>query len=693
MVAPRVPGVSLEDSLHAPSTGDQAFGLGRDAPSGARVRPAAHTVLSRFKSPLTELVQPSPHPPLLLAARNISKTHALHPLFSGVSLTIAEGDRLGLIGPNGAGKSTLLKLLAGQDRPDEGDIVTAKGLRAVYVPQQDSFNEDSSARDVVIEAGLEGGGWGTGEGAVIHDRHEAEVLAEMILTRVGFDDGHPGTAAGGLSGGWRKRLSIARALAMCGGEPDLLLLDEPTNHLDLEGIEWLESLVLRAGKSNTSFASVFVTHDRTFLENCATRIVELSAAYPEGTLGTLGNYTEFLRRKEEFLSGQARAEQAMANQVRRDLAWLARGPQGRGTKAKGRINSSHDRIETLADIKARNAAAVGSGVRVDFNATGRRTQKLLAAKGISKELGGRTLFQSLDFELGVGDCLGLLGPNGSGKTTLIRVLTGEIAPDSGAVVRSDPPPRIAVFSQRRRDFDPATLLREALSPVGDQVRFRGRAMHITAWSRRFLFRDEQLEQPVGSLSGGELARIHIARVMLEPADVLVLDEPTNDLDIPTLEMLEEALEEFPGALVLVTHDRAMLNRLATEVLALDGQGGCGLFAGLDQALGAAAADAARRGDREKRTPQESPGRSPDPASPAPPIRRKLSYTEQREYDTIEGRIAEAEANAAAAEARLGDQAMLTDHEAMARACEELSRAQGSVAALYARWQELESKRG
>lgn len=627
---------------------------------------------------------------MLLTARNISKTHALHPLFTGVSLTIAEGDRLGLIGPNGAGKSTLLKLLAGQDRPDEGEIVGAKGLRAVYVPQQDSFQEGETALAVVTEAGMAGAG--TMGAAVIHDSHEAEVLAEMILTRVGFDQAHAATPAGRLSGGWRKRLSIARALATCAGEPDLLLLDEPTNHLDLGGIGWLEGLVLSARNRNASFASVFVTHDRAFLENCATRIVELSAAYPEGTLGALGNYTEFLRRKEEFLSGQARAEQAMANQVRKDLAWLARGPQGRGTKAKGRIGSSHARIDTLADIKTRNAAAAGAAVRVDFNATERRTRKLLAAKGISKSLGGRLLFKDLDLELGAGDCLGLLGPNGSGKTTLIRVLTGEVPPDSGAVIRSDPPPRIAVFSQHRRDFDPATLLRDALSPVGDQVRFRGRAMHITAWSRRFLFRDEQLEQPVGSLSGGELARIHIARVMLEPADVLVLDEPTNDLDIPTLETLEEALEDFPGALLLVTHDRAMLNHLATEVLSLDGRGGCGLFAGLDQALRAAAADEARRAEPEKNT-TPAPEQSPPAASPGLPIRRKLSYTEQREYGTIEQRIAEAEATAAAAEARLSDKAVLADHAAMARACEELSKAQGLTSALYARWEELESKRG
>ncbi|MCC6676735.1 MAG: ABC-F family ATP-binding cassette domain-containing protein [Phycisphaerales bacterium] len=615
---------------------------------------------------------------MLLHARAISRSFAHRPLFTGVSLSIAEGDRMGLIGPNGAGKSTLLRILAGEDTPDDGQVVPARGLRAVYIPQQDVFPEDQTPRAILTAAALAG---------PIHDHHEAEITADMVLARVGFDEARADSPAGSLSGGWRKRLSIARALASRGGEPDLLLLDEPTNHLDLDAIRWLEELLTRQPSGTAGFASVFVTHDRTFLENIATRIVELSIAYPEGTLAVDGNYSEFLRRKEEFLSGQARAQQALGNQVRKDLAWLARGPQARRTKAKSRIDSSFSRIDQLADLQARNAAAVTAGARVDFTATGRRTRKLLAAKAISKALGGRQLFTDLDVELGVGDCLGLLGPNGSGKTTLIRTLTGDLAPDSGEVILSEPPPRIVVFSQHRRDFHPDTPLREALSPGVDQVRFRGQPMHITAWSRRFLFRDEQLDQPVKSLSGGELARIHIARLMLEPADVLVLDEPTNDLDIPTLETLEEALESFPGALILVTHDRAMLDRLATEILSFDGAGRADYFASLDQALNAQSARAIRPGA----TPGPAAS-SPAAAPAAPPARKKLTYNEQREYDTIEQRIAEAEARAAAAEAALADPAVVADHTRMARACAGLEEAQRQVAALYTRWEELESKK-
>ncbi len=664
---------------------------------------------------------------MLLTARTISKTHGLRTLFSGVSFTVLPGERIGFVGPNGAGKSTLLKLLAGDDKPDAGTITVAKGIRTVYVPQHDRFGtesdppeapdgshdfhghfpdvtgEDRSARHIVTAAALASGG-------TIHDVYEAEVLADSILVRLGFDEGHSLAPARSLSGGWRKRLSIARGLAAAGGEPDLLMLDEPTNHLDVEGIEWLEDFLRRTPGGRTNSASVFVTHDRQFLEGVATRIVELSAAYPDGTLSADGNYTDFLRRKDEFLSGQAKAQQALANQVRQDLAWLARGPQARRTKAKSRIESSYNRIDDLAELKNRNAAANAGAVRVDFTGTDRQTKKLIAAVEISKSLGGRKLFSDVTLALGVGDVLGLLGPNGSGKTTLIRVLTGELEPDSGYVKRSDPAPKVVVFSQHRKDFEPTTLLADALCPVSNQLRFRGQAMHITAWSRRFLFRDEQLQQPVGSLSGGELARIHIARIMLEPADVLVLDEPTNDLDIPTLEVLEEALEDFPGAVILVTHDRAMLGRLSTDILSLDGLGGARMMASLDQALASAkaarqaAAAAVRKQEGAKAAAAQAAqaasqaasgsasgaaGESAAPAAKAKP--KKLTYNEQRELDAMEKNIAAAEARVAKAEAAVGDPAVIGDHVKMAAACKELETAHAQVETLFARWQELESR--
>lgn len=643
---------------------------------------------------------------MLLAARSISKVYGLRTLFRGVSLSIDEGERIGLIGPNGAGKSTLLKVLAGQEQPDDGELIITKGLRAAYVAQLDTFPErladahndhaPAQKREHDAPTAREIVALGAMRAPQVHDRYEADVVADIILGKIGFDDAHAAAPAAALSGGWRKRLSIARSLASLGGEPDLLLLDEPTNHLDLEGIAWLESLLKKplAG-GGRGFASIFVTHDRAFLEGVATRVVELSRAYPDGTLAVDGNYTEFLRRKEEFLTSQSRAEQSLANQVRKDLAWLARGPQARRTKSKSRIESSHGRIDELGELKARNAAASAGGARIDFTGTGRKTRKMLAARGIAKSIGDKRLFAGVDIELGAGDCLGLVGPNGSGKTTLIRVLTGDLAPDEGEVRLAEPRPRVVVFSQHRRDFPPTMLLRDALSPV-DQVRMPGEgggAMHITAWSRRFLFRDEQLAQQMQDLSGGELARVHIARMMLEPADILVLDEPTNDLDIPTLEVLEETLEEFAGALILVTHDRAMLGRLATEVLLLDGRGNATPHTDLDQALAAAARTEEPASSPQSKDPRAaaSPAESA-PASPAPSqTKKKLSYNEQREYDGLEAKILDAESRAAELEARLGDPEVVNDHARMARACRELEEAQARVAALYARWEELEAK--
>ncbi len=642
---------------------------------------------------------------MLISARGIAKTLGLRQLFHGVSLSIDEGDRIGLIGPNGAGKSTLLKIIAGlpdpagHTGPDEGELTLAKGARVVYVGQQDTFPSRDDAPELTCRAVLVRSALDAGPAADVHDEHEADLVADSVLSRLNFDDARAAAHPATLSGGWRKRLAIARGLAACGGAPDLLLLDEPTNHLDLDAIAWLEEFLRRTRTAhNAPMASAFVTHDRAFLESVATRVVELSRAYPQGTLAVDGNYSEFLRRKAEFLDAQARSEQALAGQVRKDLAWLSRGAKARRTKSKSRIDASYERMDELAELKSRNAAAGAGAARVDFTDSGRKTRKFIQAAGIAYAVpthaGPRTLFTGVDLAVGVGDCLGLLGPNGSGKTTLIRVLTGELKPAAGTLKYSDPAPRIVVFSQYRADFDPTITLADALCPVSDQVRFRGQAMHITAWSRRFLFRDEQLAQPVRTLSGGELARVHIARIMLEAADVLVLDEPTNDLDIPTLEVLEEALEEFPGALILVTHDRAMLDRLATDIVALDGRGGAGMFATVDQAVAAmvrgnaAHATASNAGRRAEAKPE-----SAAPLGVATPAmnRKKLSYNEQREYDGMEAKIQAAEAAAADADARMNDPAVMNDHARMAKACRDAQAAHDAVAQLYARWEELEGK--
>jgi ATP-binding cassette subfamily F protein uup len=623
---------------------------------------------------------------VLLTATALSKSHGLRELFRGVCVSIAEGERIGMIGPNGAGKSTLLRMLAGREEPDDGEIRLPRGTVAVYVPQRDEFAAGATPLSACTDAAL--------RSADTHgDRHEAEVLAQVILGKIGFDEARMEVPADTLSGGWKKRLSVACALASAGGTPDLLFLDEPTNHLDVEGLQWMEEFLLRGGHDLRARAAIFVTHDRVFLENCATRIIELSRAYPEGTLSVDGNYSEFRRRKTEFLDMQAKAEQSLANTVREDDRWLGRRAKARRTKSQARIDDSADRRAELADLAERNSVAAGASAGIDFTASGRRTRKLMSAEGVSKSLGGKLLFRNLDLEVVPGECIGLMGPNGAGKTTLLRVLTGELAPDSGVVRVADPAPRIVTMSQTRAEFPKGALLQDAISPLGDKVRFRDSEMHVKSWSRRFLFRDEQLLQSVSMLSGGELARAHVARMMLETADVLVLDEPTNDLDIPTLEVLEDAIETFSGATLLVTHDRAMLESLATRIVVLGAPDGLPrVVTSLEQALRALSDfEQAASAQVSLRTAPASPATA-TPAHLGSAAKKKLSYNEQREFDSIEASIAAAEKKAADLEARLNDPKLISDHQAYAKACDAAGAAQAEVQRLYARWEELEAKR-
>lgn len=605
----------------------------------------------------------------LLTAHDISKAWPSHDLFHRIRLQLAEGDRVGLIGPNGAGKSTLLKILAGIDEPDEGEIIRRRGLRIAYIPQDDRFDEEATPRSAAMDAiAMDGAGDG---------RVDEQTRASIALSKLGFEDVDRPVRV--LSGGWRKRLALACGLVR---DPDLLLLDEPTNHLDLAGVAWLETFAARS-----PVAMTFITHDRRFLEKVANRVVELSGAYPDGTFEVDGNYSEFVRRKGEFLEAAAAARASLANAVRRDDAWLRQGIQGRQTRNKSQVKDATDRRGALSNAKDR-AGAEARATTIDFTATQRRTRKLVELHGVEKSLGGRRLFSNVDLVLSPGMRLGLVGDNGTGKTTLMRVIDGDLDPDRGEVERANKL-RSVVFSQHRTTLNPEDTLQQALCPVGDRIDFRGGTIHVAGWAERFLFHKDQLKTPVARLSGGEQARVLVANLMLQPADVLLLDEPTNDLDIPSLEVLEEALVDFPGAIVLVTHDRFMLDRIATEYIGLDGQGGAKSYQTLDQFTRDIAG---RITDEPRRRKDATP--APDKAGSASgPKRRKLGYKEQREFDAMEETILEAETEVERLESIANDASTSADHQRSAAAFTDLSSAQDRVRELYARWSELESIQG
>jgi ABC transport system ATP-binding/permease protein len=592
--------------------------------------------------------------PLLLSCEVISMAYGTRSLFDDLSFGLFEGDQAGLVGPNGSGKSTLLKILAGITTPDRGSRSLRGGVSVGYVPQDPVFEAGRTVEEVVLAA-LTG-----------VDEADRPGRAAQALGRAEFTDGRAPVDT--LSGGWRKRLAIARQLAAA---PDILLMDEPTNHLDVAGILWLEDVLTERAR-----AFVVVSHDRYFLEHVATRMLELNRVYPAGLFESEGSYSRFLARRDEALREQAAYQDSLANTVRREIEWLRRGAKARSTKAKGRIKEAGRLIEELEDSRARGLTATAG---IDFTSAQRRTRRILVARGLTKSLGGRPLVTGLDLVITPGTRVGLIGPNGSGKTTLLNVLADELAPDAGVVERADGL-RLVRFTQERAGLDPAQSLRRALSPEGDAVVWQGRSIHVASWAKRFLFRPEQLEVPVGRLSGGEQARILIARLMREPADVLILDEPTNDLDIPTLEVLEDSLAEFDGGLVLVTHDRFMLERVSTVILALDGKGGTTTFA--DYAQWEAAREAGEP------APRKTPGRAPERERPRS---RRLGYVEQREWDGMEQAILDAELAVEACRRAADDPTIASDPAALQTRYAALEAAQAEVDRLYARWAELEAK--
>jgi len=498
------------------------------------------------------------------------------------------------------------------------------------------------------------------------------LAAREWLSRLELDSFGADFAVSRLSGGWKKRVALGRELMR---SPDLLLLDEPTNHLDVEGIEWLERFLERP-----QFSCLTITHDRAFLQKVSDRILELDPRHAGGILSVKGDYSTYLEVRTQLIEAQENREVVLKNTLRREVEWLRRGAKARTTKQQARIQRAEGLMDEVRGLETRNRTQVA---KLEFESTGRSPKKLIEAKGLSKSFGdGKVLFEGLDLLLTPTSRIGLLGPNGCGKSTLIRVLLGDEPESSGQVVRSDQL-RVAYFDQIRDQLDPDQTLLRTVCPVGEFVDYGSRRLHVRSYLERFLFSPAQAEMRVGALSGGEQSRVLLALLMLKPANVLVLDEPTNDLDLATLSVLQDCLDEFDGAVLIVSHDRYFIDQVADRVLAPTGEGTWTFFEGLAQW---------QDWRRQQGTTPQRKSRAADPVrEEASGRKQRLSYKEQREWDGMEAAVEAAETRLAQLAQESERPENLANSVVLAKLGQDMAQAQSEIERLYARWQELSSK--
>jgi len=600
--------------------------------------------------------------PLLTLSR-ASLAFGHHPLLDDVEFIVDEADRVGLIGRNGGGKSTLLKVLVEEARLDDGILWKSPGLKVGYVPQEPLLNDSDTVFEVVSQ-GLESGEDWT---------HHYKV--DTVLTQLGLT---PERRISELSGGWKKRVALARALV---AEPDLLVLDEPTNHLDIASIEWLEGL-LRSYRGSL----VFVTHDRQFLDRVATRIVELD----RGRLSQFGaSFAEYQRRKAEQLAAEATVQAKFDKVLAQEEVWIRKGIEARRTRNEGRVR----RLEALRVARAARREQLGN-VRLAL-ATGDRSGELVAELShVTIRYDDRVLVEDYSTRIIRGDKIGLIGPNGAGKTTLLRVLLGEREPDAGTV-KLGTRLTFAYFDQLRAQLDPEATLANTISPGADFVEINGVRKHVVSYLGDFLFPPERVRAKVKSLSGGERNRLLLARLFTQPANVLVLDEPTNDLDIETLDLLESLLAEYTGTLFLVSHDRAFLDNVVTQVIVLDGQGGvmenAGGYSDWVRYL-----ESRNASDQAELTPASGEAkRKAEPALGDERARQrpeKMSFKETRELESLPVQIEAIEAEQAGIAAQLADPALYKGEPERVRQLQARhAEIEQTMAAAMVRWDALEQK--
>ena len=609
----------------------------------------------------------------LVSLDHIRMAYGHLPLLDDANLLIEMGERVSVIGRNGTGKSTLLRIISGDVIADAGTVWRQPGLRIARLEQDVPLSTERRVREVVAD----------GFNELHHvDRWRVDVSVDMVISRLEL----PADAVvSTLSGGWRRRVLLARSLV---AQPDVLLLDEPTNHLDIEAMTWLESFL-----DDYRGAVVFVTHDRAFLKKVATRIVELD----RGRLTSWpGDYDEFLQKKEAWLSSEATQHEKFDKRLAQEEAWLRQGVKARRTRDEGRVRA----LLAMRKERAQRRNQIGR-VKLQAESADRSGQIVFEAQDVSKSFGDKPIVRGASFRVMRRDRVGLIGPNGSGKTTLLRMLMGELAPDSGEVERGTNV-QVAYYDQQREQLDPERTVFETVGEGNDTVTVNGRTQHVHGYLRDFLFSSERANSPVKALSGGERNRLLLARLLTRPANVLVLDEPTNDLDLETLELLESYLVDWPGTLLLVSHDRAFIDHVVTSTLVFEGDGRVQEYVGgyedwLRQRAGGTLV-----------LKHSAPG--PDPAvtalgldflgaeasakaaSRAASPKKKLSFKEQRELAELPRRIERMESEQEALLARIASPDFYREPaDAIAAALSRVDALKVSLHDVYARWDELDSR--
>lgn len=599
---------------------------------------------------------------ILLTAQELEKSFGEKLLFENLSFVISQGERVGLIGPNGAGKSTLLKLIAGEEAADSGELIPVRGLRLGYLNQVPSFVSSHTVKEALSQTFSDLEVW------------EQDQKLDEYFWRYGLDSTELSydRKVDELSGGWRKRLAILRELIK---EPDLLLMDEPTNHLDIEGIYWLEQLM-----DSSESAFVTITHDRYFLDKVANRILELDQRNEGGILSVEGNYSRYLHVKESIMEAQENRETVLRGVLRRETEWLKAGVKARTTKQQARIQRHGDLADDVAKLSKRN---IKRKIDVQFQSSDEKPKRLIEAKNISKSYDDQeALFEQLDVLLTPGSRLGIMGENGCGKSSLIKVLLQEEKPDQGKVFHSDLL-EVAYFEQGKEEIDGDLSLIQSVCPAGDQVFYRGKPLHVRSYLGRFLFENEKMDMPVSFLSGGEQSRLLLAKLMLIEANVLVLDEPTNDLDIATLNVLEDCLKEFNGAVLLVTHDRFFLDRVSTQLLAFPPHSSSQEERGLRYFESFAQWENWHQSfDQKGLAPTKSSKRSSKQ-------KQKKGKNPERSQAALMKTIEKAEAKYKALEEECAKPEVSSDFEKLSKNGEKMKALQSEIAKLYEDWAALE----